>query len=49
MVVNLKLDFFFKVLGEIFCDVCVVGGGFIGFFLVIYLVEKGYDVVLFEV
>lgn len=46
--VNPKLDPFPKALGEISCDVCVVGGGFTGLSSAIHLAEKGYDVVLLE-
>lgn len=30
-------------------DVCVVGGGYMGLFVVFYLVVVGFDVVVFEV
>ena len=34
--------------GEMFCDVCVVGGGITGCSAALHLAERGYDVVLLE-
>lgn len=49
-VVSVNKYVLFDMLNElIICDVCVVGGGYIGFFFVLYLVEVGFDVVVFEV
>ncbi|UWQ03485.1 FAD-binding oxidoreductase (plasmid) [Aliiroseovarius crassostreae] len=42
------LDRFAKARGEITCDVCVVGGGFMGLSSALHLAQKGYDVVLLE-
>jgi len=35
-------------LGEVACDVCVIGGGFTGLSAALHLAERGYDVVLLE-
>lgn len=35
-------------IGEVTCDVCVVGGGFSGISTALHLAEKGYKVVLLE-
>lgn len=43
-----KYELFLMLEGFINCDVCVVGGGYIGFLFVLYLVEMGYDVVVLE-
>ena len=34
--------------GEISCDVCVVGGGFMGLSTAYHLAKRGYDVVLLD-
>lgn len=34
--------------GELTCDVCVIGGGYTGLSAALHLAQKGYDVVLFE-
>jgi gamma-glutamylputrescine oxidase len=46
--VNEKMAPFAEAIGELTCDVCVVGGGFTGLSSAIHLAEKGYDVVLLE-
>lgn len=35
-------------MGEIACDVCVIGGGYTGLSAALHLAERGYDVVLLE-
>lgn len=40
---------FVVLVGDVWVDVVVVGGGYIGLFVVLYLVEVGCDVVLLEV
>ncbi len=35
-------------LGEVACDVCVIGGGFTGLSTALHLAERGYEVVLLE-
>ncbi|WP_424943966.1 NAD(P)/FAD-dependent oxidoreductase [Aliiroseovarius crassostreae] len=42
------LDKFPRAEGEIRCDVCVVGGGFMGLSTALHLAQKGYDVVLVD-
>jgi gamma-glutamylputrescine oxidase len=37
-----------RLLGEVACDVCVIGGGFTGLSAALHLTERGYDVVLLE-
>jgi gamma-glutamylputrescine oxidase len=37
-----------RLLGEVACDVCVIGGGFTGLSAALHLAERGYDVVLLE-
>ncbi len=37
-----------RLLGEVACDVCVIGGGFTGLSTALHLAERGYDVVLLE-
>lgn len=37
-----------RLLGEVTCDVCVIGGGFTGISAALHLAEQGYDVVLLE-
>ena len=34
--------------GEIWCDVCVIGGGYTGLSAALHLAERGYDVVVLE-
>jgi gamma-glutamylputrescine oxidase len=37
-----------RLLGEVTCDVCVIGGGFTGLSAALHLTERGYDVALLE-
>ncbi len=37
-----------RLLGEVACDLCVIGGGFTGLSTALHLAERGYDVVLLE-
>ncbi len=37
-----------RLLGEVTCDVCVIGGGFTGLSAALHLAERGYGVVLLE-
>lgn len=42
------LDKFPRAEGDIKCDICVVGGGFMGLSTALHLARKGYDVVLVD-
>ncbi len=37
-----------RLLGEVVCDVCVIGGGFTGLSAALHLAERGFEVVLLE-
>ncbi len=39
---------FAPVMGEISCDVCVIGGGYTGLSTALHLAERGFDVVLLD-
>ena len=42
------LDRFPSAQGDLTCDVCVVGGGFMGLSSALHLAQRGYDVILLE-
>lgn len=42
------LPVFAPAVGDLTCDVCVIGGGFTGLSAALHLAERGYDVILLE-